>query len=113
MSIPGQYILNEHTGNLEKKEMVQIPSCRKCNGVIKIDAETQVQAKDIHVKVFGNTSSQCEILHSTEMNDKCQRTHQAEIVTVTEDHVSDLESIQMEYIQATSSEERKIIKLLK
>ena len=107
MSIPGQYILNEHTGNLEKKEMIQFPSCRKCNGVVKIDAETQVQAKDIHVKVFHNTSSQCEILHRTERNDKCQRMHEAEIVTVTEDRVSDLESKQMEDVQATSSEERK------
>ena len=107
VSIPGQYILNEHTDNLEKKEMVQTPSCRKCNGVIKIDAETQVQPKDIHVKVFCNTSSQCEILYSTDRNDKCQRTHEAEIVTFTEDPVSDLESIQMEYVQATSSEERK------
>ena len=105
VSTPGQYILNEHTGNLEKKEMVQMPSCRKCNGVIKIDAETKVQSKDIHIKVFCNTSIQCEILHTTEKNDKCQIMHEAKIVSVAEDHVSDLESIQMEYVQATSSEE--------
>ena len=107
VSTPGQYILNEHTGNLEKKEMVQIPSCRKCNHVVTIDAETQVQAKDIHGKVFRNTSSQCEILHSTERNDKCQIRHEAEIVSVTEDHVLDLESIQMEYTEATSLQETK------
>ena len=57
-----QYILNEHTGNLEKKESVQNPSCRKCNGVVKRHAETQVHATDIHGKVFRNTSIQCEIL---------------------------------------------------
>ena len=105
MSTPDQYLLNEHTGNLEKKEMVQMPSCRKCNGVIKIDAETQLQTKDIHVEVFHNTSIQCEILHTTEKNDRCQVMHEAEIVSVAEDRVSDLESIQMEYVQATSSEE--------
>ena len=80
----------------KKKQMVQMPSCRKCNGVIKVDAETQVQTKDIHVKVVRNTSIQCEILHTTEKNDKCQIMHKAKIVSVAEDHVSDLESIQME-----------------
>ena len=61
VSSPAQYILNEHTGNLKKKESVQIPICRKCNGVVKRDAETQVHPRDILGKVFCNTSIQCQI----------------------------------------------------
>ena len=49
---------------MEKKGSVQIPNCRRCNGVLKIDAETQVQDVDIHAKVFSHTSIQCDILRS-------------------------------------------------
>ena len=107
VSSPAQYILNEHTGNLEKKESVQIPSCRKCNGVVKRDAETQVHPRDILGKVFCNSSIQCQILQNTETNVQCDRAHTAEIVTVSEDHVSHLKSTQMEHMHVTSCEEIK------
>ena len=107
VSSPTQDILNEHTGNLEKKESVQIPSCRKYNGVVKRDVETQVHPRDILGKVFRNTSIQCQILQNTETNVQCDRMHTAEIVTVSEDCVSNLESIIMEHMHVTSCEEIK------
>ena len=107
MSSSALYILNEHTGNLEKKESVQIPSCRKCSGVVKRDAETQVHPRDILGKVFHNTSIQCQILQNTETNVQCDRTHTAEIVTVSEDSVWNLESTQMEHVHVTFCEEIK------
>ena len=100
-----QYILNEHTGNLEKKESVQNPSCRKCNGVVKRHAETQDHATDIHGKVFCNTSIQCEILQKTESHVECERTHTAKIVSDSEDSVTNLESTQKEYVDVSSCEE--------
>ena len=63
--------------------------------------------RDILGKVFCNTSIQCQILQNTETNVQCDRTHTVEIVTVSEDCVSNLESTQMEHVHGTSCEEIK------
>ena len=55
------FILDEKSGNLLPRKLVQTPSCFKCHGIEKVNAYTQVNIDDLTLKKVCNVSIQCKM----------------------------------------------------